>query len=264
MTNRITSLAVFALLIGTVVVGCSESALTGDIAAKKPQEAIVNSNGAPSGPHYNLNIIGVPRDKTADMTGANGHVIFLKLGSKDEPANGQKILLQEGDDFRVLDANGTDGEAAFQLPNPDPDCDGETDYSVYVRALGNPGGEAKIETCYTAEYDGVMETYCATDYDGGVAEVTVTRGHGKQTFENVSKDLLYVDFCLVYDAYTDECVEWTIIPLFGRDVEEFFWEYDNAGLKLAQMRFYQEPTVAWDESQVDCTTPVDIIDTTPQ
>ena len=30
-------------------------------------------NGAPSGPHYNLNIIGVDNPKTADMTGSDGH-----------------------------------------------------------------------------------------------------------------------------------------------------------------------------------------------
>ena len=35
-------------------------------------------NGAPNGPHYNLNIIGT-NDKTADMDGANGRVIFVKL-----------------------------------------------------------------------------------------------------------------------------------------------------------------------------------------
>jgi hypothetical protein len=30
-------------------------------------------NGAPTGSHYNLNIIGVPKDKDADMTGNSGH-----------------------------------------------------------------------------------------------------------------------------------------------------------------------------------------------
>src|SRR3989338_11328150 len=68
-------------------------------------------NGAPSGAHYNLNLIGVPKGKTADMTGNNGHRIFVKL------TGGTKIMLAEGD-FQVLDANGTDGSAAFQLPLP--------------------------------------------------------------------------------------------------------------------------------------------------
>ncbi|HEY3221690.1 MAG TPA: hypothetical protein VGJ80_13235, partial [Gemmatimonadales bacterium] len=40
-------------------------------------------NGAPSGSHYSLNIIGVPRAKSANPDWASGHVIFVSLGSKD-------------------------------------------------------------------------------------------------------------------------------------------------------------------------------------
>src|SRR5690349_18184500 len=61
----------------------------------------VTGNGAPSGPHYDLNIIGVPKSKTADMTGDNGHRIFVALSGNT------KILLTAGP-FEVLDANGTD------------------------------------------------------------------------------------------------------------------------------------------------------------
>ena len=39
-------------------------------------------NGAPSGAHYNLNIIGVSKDKSADMDGNNGHRIFVPLSKK--------------------------------------------------------------------------------------------------------------------------------------------------------------------------------------
>ena len=47
-------------------------------------------NGAPSGPHYNLNIIGVSKGKTADMTNSDGHSLFV-------PLQGQcKINLQQG------------------------------------------------------------------------------------------------------------------------------------------------------------------------
>src|SRR3989344_3290396 len=91
-------------------------------------------NGAPSGAHYTLNLIGVPKNKTADMTGDNGRRIFMPLWGN------AKILLSAGD-FQVLDANGTDGSASFQLPNPDENGDGTTSYSVYVRALGKPGGK---------------------------------------------------------------------------------------------------------------------------
>jgi hypothetical protein len=54
--------------------GCS-------VASTGPDPQLGRGNGTPSGPHYNLNILGVPRDKTADMTGNNGHRIFVKLES---------------------------------------------------------------------------------------------------------------------------------------------------------------------------------------
>jgi len=177
-------------------------------------------NGAPSGAHYNLNIIGVSSDKSADMTGSNGHVIFVDLVGKTA------IQLIEGE-FKVLDANGTDGKASFQLPNPDPENDGITTYSVYARALGKPGGSSTT-TPYIIDADG--------NYWYSTGSVTLKRDKGKSTFQNVSKELLYV--------YVDIDGNGTIdrIPLFSNDAYQYFWEYDNKGLKLAQLRFYEIPT----------------------
>src|SRR5206468_1429370 len=45
--------------------------------------AATTGNGAPSGTHYNLNIIGVPKDKTASLTGNDGHRIFVELMGGD-------------------------------------------------------------------------------------------------------------------------------------------------------------------------------------
>ena len=76
-----------------------------------------NGNGAPSGSHYNLNIIGVEKSKNPEMKDSNGHVIFVNLSKTDRVST--KIWLKEGP-FEVLDANGTDGDgAAFQLPAND-------------------------------------------------------------------------------------------------------------------------------------------------
>ncbi len=190
-------------------------------------------NGAPSGAHYNLNIIGVPKSKTADMTGNNGHRMFVNLEGRT------RINLAMGD-FKVLDANGTDGTASFQLPNPDEDGDGTTSYSVFVRALGKPGGSAVMQSCYDDAQTG--ETWCAVDYEGGVEPITLERTKGKQTFENVSRDLLYVDVCTDYDAENDVCLEFDQLPLFSDELDSYFWDYDNNGLKLAQLRFYEIPT----------------------
>lgn len=202
-------------------------------------------NGAPSGPHYTLNVIGVPKDKSVDFDGGNGHRIFVDLGKWGTPAN-TRINLTEGD-YGVLDANGTDGVAAFQLPNPDPDGDGTTSYSVYVRALGKPGGKATMQSCY----EDATGTWCAVDFIGGVSPITIERTKGGVAkFENVSKDLLYIDYCTAWDAGTDGvtgteddvCTNVDQIPLFSEDLL-YFWSYDNEGLKLAQFRFYEVPTV---------------------
>ena len=173
-----------------------------------------------SGAHYQLNIIGVPQGKTADMTGNNGRRIFVPRVGKST------IKLAEGN-FQVLDANGTDGVAQFQLPNPDPDGDGTTAYSVYARALGKPGGTSKTTTCMT---DSTGETYCS------VYSMVLVRNKGPSSFTNVSQQLLYV--------YTDTDGDGKLerYPLFSDDLSSYFWEYDNQGLHLAQLRFYEIAT----------------------
>lgn len=202
--------------------------------------ADATGNGAPSGAHYTLNILGVSKEKTADMTGNNGHRIFVGLGKTGEASN-TRINLSEGE-FGVLDANGTDGVAAFSLPNPDPDGDGTTAYSVYVRALGKPGGKATMQSCYDdAQTD---ETWCAVDIVGGVSPIVIERTKGKQTFVNVSKDLLYVDVCTSVDL-AGNCLTSEVQPLFSDSLDSYFWDYNNEGLKHAQLRFYEIPTVAW-------------------
>jgi hypothetical protein len=175
-------------------------------------------NGAPSGTHYNLNIIGVPKGKTADMSGNNGHRIFMPLSGIS------KILLIEGSTFEVLDANGTDGSASFQLPNPDPLNTGITLYSVYVRALGKPGGSATMTGCATDPTTG--EVVCSTE------SVVAVSGGGAPKFSNVSKQLLYVYADLDGDGVVER------YPLFDSRLQDYFWQYDNNGLHLLQMRFY--------------------------
>jgi len=180
--------------------------------------SVAKGNGAPSGAHYNLNIIGVPRDKTADMDNNKGHRIFVKLGGKT------KILLMEGEDFRVLDANGTDGNGAkFQLPDPDPNDDLVLSYSVFARALGRPGGKSYTTTCFEDTF-GV--TYCSAD------TLTLERKKGKSTFTNVSKELLTLYLDIDGDGNPER------VGLFDDKAWQYFWDYDNHGLKLAQLRFY--------------------------
>lgn len=210
-------------------VGCSKDEMN----TEAPIEGFNASMNMPNGAHYNLNIIGVPKEKEASMTGNNGHRIFVPLEGRS------KIMLQEGDEFSVLDANGTDGTAIFQLPNPDPDGDGTSSYSIWMRALGKPGGSAVITTCADAD---LLEGY----YEVCSAEsLEVTRKRGRSSFEDVSRTLLtiYVADDIVF--LDSDGVEQTIkagrYSIFDDTFEDYFWQYDNTGLKLLQLRFYEVP-----------------------
>jgi hypothetical protein len=181
----------------------------------------MTGNGGFSGAHYNLNIIGVPKEKSADMSDNNGHRIFVSLDGHT------KILLSEGE-FAVLDANGTDGTAIFQLPAPDPDNDGVTEYTVFARALGKPGGSSTMTTCATdVETD---QEYCS------IYSSIQIRSKGKSSFSNVSRELLYIFADLDGDGTVER------YPLFDEALKDYFWSYDNNGLKLLQLRFYEVPT----------------------
>jgi hypothetical protein len=133
---------VLSLLVMVASVFMAASAL-----AEKPEEVMGNSNGFPSGEHFNLNIIGKkdgfnPQEGQTDgTTDSYGNVVFV-------PENGEGAIYMEsgkGKKFeevlqlRVLDnwAGDTDG-ARLQLPK------NEAGYRVYARALGKPGDLTSI------------------------------------------------------------------------------------------------------------------------
>lgn len=204
-----------------IAAGCGQPPSEEAVEGPYYDKLLTTGNGALPGSHYNLNLIGVSNPKSTDMSGNNGGRIFV-------PLNGStKIMLAEGD-FQVLDANGTDGSASFQLPNPDPTNSGTTTYSVYARALGKPNGTSKTTTCATDPTTG--ELWCS------VYSMVLVRTSGKQSFTNVSKELLYL--------YADTDADGTLerYPLFDSALADYYWQYDNTGLKLAQLRFYPVPT----------------------
>ncbi|MHC4118840.1 MAG: hypothetical protein ACYSWO_15175 [Planctomycetota bacterium] len=233
---------VIGALILTMVAGVA-SALTLDDGTKL------------TGAHYNLNIIGVQNRKTADMTGSSGHTVFVLLEGKS------KISLAEapeGESFRVLDRNGTDGNGAkVQLPAADPNNTGTSSYTVYARPLGKPNGKAKMTTggtdpgpdgIFGTEDDEIVYSICVLELE---------RTKGKPKFENVTEELLYV-YTYVWvgpgldgePGTDDDVYEFMRVPLFDSTLEDYFWEYDNNGLKLVQLRFYPEPTTVSDPGDV--------------
>jgi hypothetical protein len=207
-------------------------------------------NGAPSGAHYTLNIIGVPKGKTADMTGNNGSRIFVLLnGGEDATSlNGKPyntlnkvntiglVPAPAGQSFQVLDANATDSTGAvFQLP-----ADVSGGYSVWARALGTPGGSAIQTTCAASFIDTVAgQIYCST------VSKMYFRDKGKSTFTDVSSQLLFLTVTVDSTATPGlaQCLGVTgtqsvTVSLFNSCFQNYFWNYDNNGLKVLQLRFY--------------------------
>lgn len=208
-----------ALALPVVIISCQKDAK--EIPQQEEEFVTEAGNGAPSGYHYNLNLIGVKvgHEKPIDFTGGNGRRIFVKLDGRT------KILLREGE-FDVLDANGTDGTASFQLPEPDATDDGITDYSVFVRGLGKPGGSAMMRSCY-------FDQQTSTEYCSGGGYIVNVTSHGNNNkFQNVTNQLLYVWADIDGDGDVDRT------ELFSDPLDEYYWYYDNDGLKLAQLRFY--------------------------
>jgi len=223
---------------------------------------VLAGNGLPdeaTGKHFNLNIIGVKKAKSIDTdeTQANGHVIFVNLSGHS------KINLVEGDDYAVLDKNATDSDGALlQLPDPgleaynvaDPgDADTISDYSVFVRPLGKPGGWATITTCadlVDSDFAGLLsgkfvKTLNKEGYFGGYASVEqvgsdiTLRTKGKSTFTNVTAELLTIVFKVEVElADGSIIIEYVRVPIFDDIIQGEYWDYDNNNLKLLQVRFY--------------------------
>ena len=179
--------------------------------------------GAPDGPHYDLDLMGVVKSKAADIANDSGHRIFIKLWGTTN------ILLYAGDDYEVLDGNGTDGTASFQLPNPDPAKTGETQYSVWARVFDNPASMSGSTTC-TSDASG--EEWCP------VYTLVLVRDIGNSWFMNASDQLLSIYVDLDGNGTPER------YPLFNEALQGYFWNYDDNGLKLAQLRFYEGSTTA--------------------
>lgn len=248
-----------------VATACTEQPTTPTPPGMSLPTAAQNIDGAPQGAaQYQLNIIGHPgeiTDNTDDDWGGNGHRIHVPLWGKT------KISLYEGEDFQVLDANATDGEGAFQLPPPgldayiigDPgDKDVESDYSVFVRPLGKPGGWATITTCadlidstfggllnggdyHVVENAGELGGLCSLEQVGNVlaGDLRTFRSTGKSAWSNVTAELTTIVFEV--QVLEEGVVVDTIyvrVPIFDDALENEYWEYDNHGLRLLQVRFY--------------------------
>ena len=273
--------------------------------APEPSQGV--GNGFPGSHDFLLNIIGVSKDKTAEMDDNSGKRIFVQLyggqkvcvtdedwatyqellgveeltdnpyacteeewvdalqGGRGKVTGGwdaldktNKILLTPNSTglMAVLDANATDADGA-ELTLPD-DLYGH--YKVFARALGKPGGNSAMTLCANEteetsdDIDGDeildIETWC------NINQSVMTRIKGRPTTEDVTDKLftltVLVDVADVKDVALTACLaeeevidleatgaQIADVPIFHSCLEGSFWNYDNNGLKLLQLRFFR-------------------------
>jgi hypothetical protein len=211
-------------------------------------------NGAPSGPHYNLNIIGVTHGKKPPLAGSDRHTIFVPLvsdqsGDPDTLALDTAPILLTPGPFTVCDGNAFDPQfncagtmiskqlgAVFQLPCnnlnslglivpcTDSGPGSIASYQVWARVTGIPGGNGTITLC--ALDTTTNDTVCNTD------EMLMRNKANK--FTDVTKTLTSL-VNVAGPAGTGN------YPLFADGFSGFFWDYDNNGNKVLQLRFYLTP-----------------------
>ncbi|MDC1198782.1 hypothetical protein N8071_00195 [bacterium] len=167
-------------------------------------------------------------------------------------SDGDGVIEDNGDDA-ALDELVSCNEAVDEFGNSVPidaaDIVPTASYEVWARALGKPGGSAVTTTCATVH----GELQCSLE------NVVFTRTKGKSVFTEVTDQLtsLVIGYCqddvveyqgdtlCVADDSVDPAdyevgdVDWTRIALFAGNTQDWFWNYDNNGLRLAQLRFYE-------------------------
>jgi len=110
-------------------------------------------NGTPSGPHFNLNIIGVPNQKNLNFDGGNGARIFVL---RDKPT----LFYVYGNDttsYAILDHDGTDGTVGGGVGDPGitfpyNETSDTWQVEIYVRLVGPKDSAIHWKTFY--DYNG--------------------------------------------------------------------------------------------------------------
>jgi hypothetical protein len=250
------------IVIGLAFVLVLTLALGTGVALAKP-----NGNGPKpgtdfNGPHYNLNLIGKHKVMPGDKDNPDRHTMFVPLDTTDmtidleEPNNlgqptlpGIKIEMTQGAEFAMIDGNATDGYGAFQL--------GPGKYHVYIAVKAKSPKYVEPYTDITGwveAYDNLGSLWYYID----VGYVQVKKGKNSWTdatglfFVTTGED----DFGFVTGLeleYIPGLGIWVFDYMAGLDTwfEDsgglapydlsnlaYFWQFDNHGNKLIQVRFY--------------------------
>ncbi len=281
MLKRIMAVALGVALAVTIT-ACSNDQIASPTSQVKAQASLGNGYPVPSF-DFQVQIIGVPKDKTATMDDNNGHRIFVMLNSDNTVTNpgGKNNQLWDSKvnhiylcnstngendstdprceawrtsydrEFGVIDANATDSDGAlFALPDPCADASSLTPctptYRIFARALAGKGS-ATITTCADETgtgFDLQDDIWCGSN------GITLDKKTAFRAVE-VTNNLLYMTItvtpdndgllnCIMGTTGVDYLTSWTgNVYLFDRCFENYFWNYDNNGLKNLQLRFYK-------------------------
>jgi len=236
------------IAIGLVVVLALTLAVTPVLAAKPGTDF--------NGPHYNLNLIGKSKVMPGDYDNPDRHTMFVPLDTDDmsftnpdDPSSptfdGIKIEMTQGEEFAMIDGNATDGYGAFQL--------GPGKYHVYIAVKAKSPKYVDPYTDITGwveAYDNVGQLWYYID----VGYVQVKKN--KKNSWTDATDLFFVttgedDFGFVTGSeldYISGLGIWVFDYMAGLDAWldggydfsdlAYFWQFDNHGNKLIQVRFY--------------------------
>jgi len=197
-----------------------------------------------SGPHFNLNVHGVPEgvDKFADDSIGDGrHSIFVPLSASEGFTI--QYAFSYTLNWTVLDCDATgDGTASIILPAYmylDTNGDGVDEkkqvsyYMVYLVGLGKPVDGSVVMIDPEAAYNASWEAF---QLNQDHLEVTGKR-KGTPYWYN-GTDLFFADVTfhnLIDGTFTDYTDTW-IFDIPG--LEGYWWQTTNNGVKLMQVRFY--------------------------
>jgi hypothetical protein len=191
-----------------------------------------------NGPHFNLNLIG----KKTDWSGGGSynnpdrHTIFVPEDTStfsyalpDGTIQSGSIKLEftqtTGEDFAVLDGNAfDDGVASFQLA--------KGRYQVYIVSRAKPGFSTDINALVYFT-DNLTQTQWMSLL---VGEITVTRKWQDATPLFYVSDAEENTLGITADTWVFDYLD--MLAAAGYGDGEYFWDYDNNGNKLVQVRFY--------------------------
>jgi hypothetical protein len=196
-----------------------------------------------SGPHFNLNVHGVPPgvDKfDNDSTGPGRHSIFVPLSPENFSI---QYAFSYDLNWTVLDCDATsDGTVSIILPAYmylDTNGDGIEDtkmrvsyYMCYLVGLGKPADDSFVMISPTAVYN---ESWTAFQLNQN--QLTVT-GHrkGPPVWYN-GTDLFFAD--VTFNSTDLGLIDYTDQWIFDiPGLEGYWWQMTNSGVKLMQVRFY--------------------------